>query len=130
MADNNKPLQRIVGRLTRDPIYPKKRKDGSIIETSKGKLMGFGLAQSTGYGDDAQPQFFDVTVGNPGLIQTILTGEDGNPVLYKGAEVVIEGTIEDRGQYNPEVWAFRIGLPQWLKRADVQQAQSTEDEDF
>ena len=44
------------------------------------------------------------------------------------ANLAIEGTVEENGEYNPSIAAMRVGLVTWLKRAAVEQpAQESED---
>src|SRR3990172_6489522 len=120
------PLQQFVGRATRDPEF-KTRRDGTIITTSKGgQILGFGLATTQSYDDDAKPKFFDVAVFNEALQATILNGGE----VYKGANLAIEGTVEENGEYNPSIAAMRVGLVTWLKRTVVEEQPPQESEDF
>lgn len=126
------PLTQYVGRATRDPEW-KALRDGTLITTKKGgKILGFGLAVTESYDDDAKPKFFDVAVFNEALQSTILSGgEDGGLLVYKGANLALEGTVEQKGDYNPSIAAMRVGLVTWLKRAVLEQpAQTQESEEF
>jgi len=121
------PLTQYVGRATRDPEF-KTHRDGTIITTAKGgKILGFGLAVTESYEDDAKPKFFDVAVFSEALQATILNGGE----VYKGANLALEGTVEQKGDYNPSIAAMRVGLVTWLKRAVLEEpAQTQESEEF
>ena len=117
------PLQQFVGRATRDPEF-KTRRDGTIITTSKGgKILGFGLAATRSYDDDADPsdkvEFFDVSVFNEGLQAKILAKDSG---IYKGSLLALEGTVEPKGDYNPSIAAMRVGLVTWIKRTVLEES--------
>jgi hypothetical protein len=131
---DRQPLQQFVGRATRDAVIKTRKSDGSVITDRKGnQLIGFGLAVSDGYGDDATTTYFDVTVGNPGLANGVLDKENG---VLKGRLVAIEGTVEKNQNeaYNDTIWAMQVAVTAWLPRSKagetVQAATTEEGGDF
>lgn len=125
---DRKPLQQIVGNATRDAEIIKRRDTGEVLTDKDGNpVVGFGMAQSDGYGDDATTTFFDVTTANPGLVQAALDREEG---VLKGRTVAVEGTIDPKENYNDKVWAVRIGIVTWFQRSKPGQAVQQSSEDF
>lgn len=109
MTDRN-PLVSFVGNLTRDP---------QIKTTSKGDLVEFGLAVSDGFGEDANVEFKSVAAWNEGLIEQIMRGDNGRPLLYKGAAVAVQGVVKHRPGYADDVSAVRVGTVTWLQRSKL-----------
>lgn len=115
------PLTGIVGVVGRDP---------ETKMTSKGEIVKFSVAVSDGFGDGATTTWFNVAVFNEGLQETILRGDNNRPTVQKGSHVAVQGTVSQKGDYGPDMLAVRVGLIEWLRRAQVvQQAAPQDDED-
>ncbi len=110
---NQKPLRGIVGSVGRDPI---------VKSTSKGDVVKFSVADSDGFGEDKTTTWYEIGVWNEGLQEQILTGDNGRPLIYKGAAVAIHGSVTPRDGYSPDVNAVRVGLVTWLQRSKRDEA--------
>lgn len=114
------PLQQFVGRATRDAVIKTRKDTGETITDKNGNpVVGFGLAVSDGYGDDANTTFYDVAVFNPGLAQSVLDKTNG---VLKGRLVAIEGTVKENGQYNDSIAAMQVAVTSWLPRSKASDA--------
>lgn len=106
---NPKPLRGIVGSVGRDPV---------IKSTSKGDIVNFSIAESDGFGEDKTTTWYEIAVWNDGLREQIMTGDNGRPLIYKGAAVAIQGSVTVRDErYSPDVSAVRVGLVTWLQKS-------------
>jgi single-strand DNA-binding protein len=102
----NDPVYGLVGVLGKDP---KQKAAGNSGKT----VTEFTLAVTTGYGDDAKPTWYDVSVWNEGLQESVKSE------LYKGAKVAVEGFYSVReynGVHYPQLRATRVGLIDWLQK--------------
>lgn len=109
---NPSPLTGLVGTVGRDPV---------LKETSAGNLVKFSLAVSDGFGEDKTTEWYEIAAWNEGLIEQILTGDNGKPSIYKGAAVAVQGTLKRREGYSTDVNAVRVGLVTWFQRSKLGQ---------
>ena len=108
MAQFDKPLVGIVGVVGRDP---------EIKSTSAGEVTEFSVAVSDGFGEGATTTWFRVSVWNEGL-QASVQAPRNEGGLYKGAHVAVQGTVNERDGYGPDMKAVRVSAPlTWLDRS-------------
>lgn len=111
------PVVAIAGRVGKDPT----RRD-----TRSGTVVGFSVAVTTGYDDSDLADWYDISVFNEGLQESVLAE------ISKGSSVAIEGffsTREYQGKTYKQITGNRVGLVEYLARsksaprqAPVQQA--------
>lgn len=112
---NNDPVYGLVGVVGKDP---KQKTVGAQART----VTEFSLAVTTGYGDDNKPTWYDVSVWNEGLQESV------KAELYKGAKVAVEGfyTVREyNGNQYPQLRASRVGLIEWLAKTPFNGAART-----
>lgn len=95
-------LVHVAGKVGRDPI---------TRDSAKGPIVKFTVAETIGYGEDREKntKWWDVAVFKEALHPAVLAN------IFKGADVVLEGSASKRDQYN-DIIASRVGLVSWLTR--------------
>lgn len=105
-SDAPKKVVAVAGVVGTDPQWREAGDAGDVLE--------FRLAVQTSYDEGAEAKWFDVTVWNEKLQESV------EAEVFRGAKVAVEGTYSSReydGKTYFKINAAKVGLIEWLQRS-------------